>query len=189
MINNFLVLSIVIFFSIAHDSSSKYNYENKSIESKTRTHTEIQDDSLSIIYGKWKIVNYAWYPVGSLTEEKLEILKNSYLLITETQLSFFDVDFFDVCKFSKSDIKITEFFDPNNTWENSWYDENNNLIAWRKDVGPLPFLYSKNILEKFTAISFSGNQTCKFFSMYLYNDTLIIYGLDGITLFLEKIAN
>ena len=121
-----------------------------------------------------------------LTEYQLDSLKNTKLKINKDKIYFENISFIDSCSFSKSNIKVTNLFDKENTWEYSWYEDGERLLLRPKDIGPLAYRYTKKELSKIKKIDLG----CKYNSLsilYLKQDTLIIDDLEGVTLFMTKV--
>lgn len=135
------------------------------------------------IFGQWKYVHHLWHPLGRLSTEQLEILKQGVLKVNKERVYFEGADFLDTC--SVSSIKINKLFDKENEWEYSWYEDGEQFLLRPKDVGPLIYRYTKEELSRMDKITLT-NEYCHFSYFYFTQDTLIM-DLEGLTLFMTKV--
>lgn len=148
---------------------------------------EVASDSLGWMYGDWRYVGHEWFPVGRLTKEEFDRLKQSTLKISEDSIYFENIVFSATkpCSYSRSSVKINKLLDKKNEWEYSWYEEGDSFLRIPKDVGPLIYLYVKEQLEKMDRVQLT-DEFCAFRYFYVKDDTLILPNLEGVTLFLTK---
>lgn len=146
------------------------------------------DNSIHQIYGQWEYANHLWHQYGRYSEkEHLNFFKKTILKIDRDKTYFKNINFLDTCFFSSVDIKESTYF-KDNTEIDEWYGTGEKVLLSSKEVGPLPFYYTKKELINLKSIKIKGCYDRSPSLFYLKQDTLIVESLIGITLFMTKVA-
>ena len=159
---------------------------------KEQAQTKVQDSRESFIrdiYGEWKYEKHLWHQYGRYTEkEHLDFFKKGVLRIEKNRIYLKNVPFIDTCFYSKKDINISTGFEKGlqGFSLDEIYRGGEKPMLTEKDIGILPFYFTKKGLIKLRFLEIKGCYDRSPSLFYFEKDTLIINSLKGITIFMTK---